>query len=443
MAVAKSPRIEQIHVRNYRALRDVRLDGLSPLTVLLGPNGSGKSTLFDVFGFLAESLQSGLRSAWDRRGRLRELRSRESDGPISIELKYREAPSTPLITYRLAIDEVAGRPIVSRETLSWKRKSYGAPFSFLDFANGSGQVISGDMPEIEDARRDASLSSSDLLAISTLGQLAENPRVVALRQFIQGWYLSFLSSTDARGIPEAGPIERLSATGDNLANVIQYLSESHPDRLHEILRTLSQQVPRLEKVTAEPMADGRLLLRVKDAPFTDPFLARFASDGTLKMLAYLVLLYDPDPLALLGIEEPENYLHPLALRPRRGMSEGLGRIAGLRVDPLAVLRRRDPAARAMGPGTSGRRIYEGCARVRHAGCQGVHGRRCFARQPVDGKAALGGRPHPERSRQTDRPIVDAPRPARGGAFDGGRAGRVATSHRPWSLVQGACASGEA
>lgn len=57
---------------------------------------------------------------------------------------------------------------------------------------------------------------------------------------------------------------------DNLANV-------HPDRLHEILGTLSQRVPRLEKVTAEPMADGRLLLRVKDAPFTDPFLARFAS----------------------------------------------------------------------------------------------------------------------------------------------------------------------
>lgn len=313
MADAKSPRIEQIHVRNYRALRDVRLDGLSPLTVLLGPNGSGKSTLFDVFGFLAESLQSGLRSAWDRRGRLRELRSRESEGPISIELKYREGSSTPLITYRLAIDEVAGRPIVSRETLSWKRGSYGAPFSFLDFANGAGQVISGDMPEIEDARRDASLASSDLLAISTLGQLAENPRVVALRQFIQGWYLSYLSSTDARGIPEAGPIERLSPTGDNLANVIQYLGESHPDRLHEVLVTLSERVPRLEKVTAEPMADGRLLLRVKDAPFTDPFLARFASDGTLKMLAYLVLLYDPDPLALLGIEEPENYLHPRLL----------------------------------------------------------------------------------------------------------------------------------
>jgi predicted ATPase len=307
------PRIESLHVRNYRALRDVDMRGLTPLTVLLGPNGSGKSTLFDVFGFLSEALRGGLRPAWDRRGRLKELRSREATGPISFELKYRERLNTPVITYYLEIDEDRGRPIVRTETLKWRRGSTGKPFTFLSFTEGQGQVVSGELPEEDDKRRDAALASSDLLAVSTLGQLAENPRVVALRQFIEGWYLSYISSTDARGIAEAGPMERLSPTGDNLPNVVQYLSESHPARLAEILRTLSRRVPRLEEVTAEPMTDGRLLLRIKDAPFAEPFLARFASDGTLKMLAYLIMLYDPDPLPLLGIEEPENYLHPRLL----------------------------------------------------------------------------------------------------------------------------------
>jgi predicted ATPase len=309
------PRIERLHVRNYRALRDVRLDKLTPLTVLLGPNGSGKSTLFDVFGFLAESLRGGLRPAWDKRGRLRELRSREAQGPISFELSYRERPKTPLITYGLEIDEDGkGRPIVRHETLRWKRRNYGHPFNFLDFSEGAGQVVSGELPEEADQRRDATLASSDLLAVSTLGQLAENPRVVALRTFIEGWYLSYLSSNDARGVPDAGPMERLSQTGDNLSNVVQYLSENHPERLKQILEVLSERVPRLERVTAEPLADGRLLLLIKDAPFREPFLARFASDGTLKMLAYLVLLYDPEPQPLLGIEEPENYLHPRLLQ---------------------------------------------------------------------------------------------------------------------------------
>lgn len=62
------------------------------------------------------------------------------------------------------------------------------------------------------------------------------------------------------------------------------------------------------------MQDGRLLLRIKDAPFAEPVLARFASDGTLKMLAYLVVLLDPNPAQFIGIEEPENFLHPRLLR---------------------------------------------------------------------------------------------------------------------------------
>lgn len=61
------------------------------------------------------------------------------------------------------------------------------------------------------------------------------------------------------------------------------------------------------------MQDGRLLLQIKDAPFNHPVLAKFASDGTLKMLCYLVLLYDPKPPPCIGIEEPENFLHPRLL----------------------------------------------------------------------------------------------------------------------------------
>jgi predicted ATPase len=81
-----------------------------------------------------------------------------------------------------------------------------------------------------------------------------------------------------------------------------------------MLTVLSSRVPRLEKVEAEMLADGRLLLQIKDAPFERPILAKFASDGTLKMLSYLTLLYDPEPPPLIGIEEPENYLHPRLLQ---------------------------------------------------------------------------------------------------------------------------------
>ncbi len=128
-----------------------------------------------------------------------------------------------------------------------------------------------------------------------------------------GWHVSYLSSDDARGQPEAGPQERLSKTGDNLANVIQFLSEEHPDRLKIIFARLSEKIPQVERVTANTMPDGRLLLNLKDIPFDEPIMARFASDGTLKMLAYLALLHAPDMPPFVGIEEPENFLHPRLL----------------------------------------------------------------------------------------------------------------------------------
>lgn len=307
------PRIEYLRVQNYRALRDLELKDITPLTVFLGPNSSGKSTIFDVFAFLAECFQLGLRRAWDKRGRFRELRTRGIEDPIVIEFKYREQPGSPVITYHLSITENTRGPYVAEEWLQWRRGQRGRPFRFLDFREGAGQVITGDMPDEEDERITEQLSSPDVLAVNTLGQFAKHPRVSALRRFITGWYLSYLTADSTRGTPEAGPQERLSATGDNLPNVIQYLKEQHPESLETILRILSRRIPRLERIDAEMMPDGRLLLQVKDAPFERPIQAKFASDGTLKMLAYLTVLYDPDPPQLIGIEEPENQLHPRLL----------------------------------------------------------------------------------------------------------------------------------
>ncbi len=309
------PRIEYLKVQNYRALHNLELKNLTPLTVFLGPNGSGKSTIFDVFAFLSECFTESLRKAWDRRGRFRELRTRDSEGCIIIELKYRETSASPLITYHLAIDEENNRPFIAEEWLHWRRgqSGKGKPFRFLDFKKGEGQVVSGESPDEEGERITEKLESSEFLAVNTLGQFAKHPRVSALRRFITGWYLSYLTADHTRSLPEAGAQERLSPTGDNLPNVIQYLKEQHPQRLEEILKTLSARIPRLEKVEASIMQDGRLLLEIKDAPFSHPILAKFASDGTLKLLAYLIVLFDPNPPQLVGIEEPENHLHPRLL----------------------------------------------------------------------------------------------------------------------------------
>lgn len=304
------PVIERLTIRNYRVLRDVTFDNLTPLTVLFGPNGSGKSTVFDVFAFLHEAFTTNLRRAWDRRNRMGEIRSRGSRGGVEFELKYREKKTSRLVTYRLVIDEADGSPVVAEETLRWTTApKQGGPKEILKFSRGSGTVYDEQAGRLLDER----LDSSDLLAVSTLGQLGRHAQVAALRRFISGWYLSYLSADNTRALPDAGPQERLSTTGDNLPNVIQHLQERHPDQLNKIFRVLGARVPGVERVLSEPLPDGRLLLRLKDRPFAEPILAKFTSDGTLRLLAYLTVLHDPSPAPIIGIEEPENQLHPRLL----------------------------------------------------------------------------------------------------------------------------------
>ena len=55
------------------------------------------------------------------------------------------------------------------------------------------------------------------------------------------------------------------------------------------------------------------MLRFQDGSFRDPFIARYVSDGTIKMFAYLILLHDPKPHPVLAVEEPENQLYPQLL----------------------------------------------------------------------------------------------------------------------------------
>lgn len=306
------PIIEHLKIENYRVLRDVTFNKMMPFTVLFGPNGSGKSTVIDVFAFLHEAFSVGLRAAWDRRNRLDEIRSRGASGPVAFEIKYREGPKAKLVIYRLEIEEENGSPIVSKERLAWTTApGQGRPRDILSFSRGSGSVYD----DVTGDRSEEMLASPDLLAVSALGQLARHPRISALRRFITGWYLSYITADRTRTTPEGGPKERISESGDNLPNVIQYLQERHPQRLGDIVRVLGQRVPQLAEVRTETMPDGRLLLRFRDEPFSDPVLAKFVSDGTLKLLAYLTVLRDPTPATIIGIEEPENQLHPKLLLP--------------------------------------------------------------------------------------------------------------------------------
>ena len=153
------------------------------------------------------------------------------------------------------------------------------------------------------------LKSPDLLAIKGLAQFKRFPAVVALGNLIERWHISDFHVSEARSEKEMSYAEHLSRNGDNLPSVVEYLFKNHQEAFKEIVKKLKSRIPGINDVQSKQTEEGRILLKFQDGDFKEPFLARYVSDGTIKMLAYLVLLYDPNPHPLLCVEEPENQLY--------------------------------------------------------------------------------------------------------------------------------------
>jgi predicted ATPase len=330
-------RLLGIRIRNYRALADVGVgqvkyasgEPFPPLACFIGPNGSGKSTLLDAFGFVADCLLEGVEAACDKphRGGFQRLHTQGTDGPIEFEIFFEDDDPARPIVYTVSIDIEDGIPIVTKEWLRQRQKgeTRGKPYYFLKLEKGSGKVWAGDRLSGKGAQDErVDLADQTKLGITTLGNLEQHPRIVRLREYIEGWYLSYFVPDAARKLPPAGAQRWLDREGSNVGNVLQYFQRQYAPQFKSILDQVTQSIPGLRKIKPEPSQDSRLLLRFDEQGYRDPFYQHSMSDGTLKMLAYAVLLADPQPRPFIGIEEPENGLYVQLLE---GLARQLARHA--------------------------------------------------------------------------------------------------------------------
>lgn len=340
-------RIIGIRIKNYGSLKDIKLGKLlfdskdvkelTNMNAIIGQSGTGKSTLADAFGFLADSLEKGVEVACDLNGRggYESIISQGAQGPIEFEIYYREKSNESPITYELFIGlDKAGRPIIEKERLRQRRKNerYGRPMSFLFLEYGKGYAFKGNDggrsdegdQEIGD-KVDIELADPRQMGIVTLGELREHPRIVKFKNFLKNWYLCYFSPTAAREIPNAGPQKYLNRLGNNVNNVAQFLYREDPKEFMKVLKAIQTKLPGIKAITPVKLQNGQLVLQFLEEGFDEPFYSQKMSDGTLKLFAYYLLLYEKDARPLVFIEEPENglyhkYLADLALQMKESVN---------------------------------------------------------------------------------------------------------------------------
>lgn len=317
--------LEGIQIKNFRALKEVSLGKtiyesknkvLPRLVAIIGANGTGKSTLLDALSFLGDCLKEGVEAACDKphRGGFDRLRTQGVNEPIQFEVRYRESKMARPINYTLHIDaDDFGRPLVVRERLRQRRKgqSSGQPFPFVDITNGQGYAWDGESTAEEEGNKKVEVSMSDrqVLAISTYGTLADHPRITRFRNFLANWYLSYFVPQLAREPSMAGAEPHLDREGKNLAKYLQFIFRERPQEFSGMLKEIASKIPGIKDIRPHTAKNKQLFLEFYAEGYQEPFFQQDMSDGTLKMLAYMLLMEDPSPSPLVGIEEPENGLH--------------------------------------------------------------------------------------------------------------------------------------
>jgi predicted ATPase len=312
---------------------------------VIGANGTGKSSILDALSFLGDCLREGVEAACDKphRAGFDKLRSIGSKAPMQFEIRYRREGEAP-INYTLHIDcDSTGHVCVAKEELKHLPTDRllvgGRPLTFISLKYGKGNAWVGG-EKIPANKLKVEMENDQELAIVAIGALKNHLEIQRFREFMSRWYLSYFVPELARKTPVAGAQPHLDRTGENLANYLQYIERERKAPFKQMLKNLGKKIPGLESIDYEKTTEGNLVLKFYAKGFGEtPLFSRAMSDGTLKLLAYLLLMEDPDPASLVGIEEPENGLHHQLLS---ALAQELKEYAAIESGPQVLLTTHSP-----------------------------------------------------------------------------------------------------
>jgi len=293
---------------------------LKTLNVLIGTNGSGKSNLIDCIGLLqsapeklAETIRTeGSVQEWLWKGDKKTIAHVEavianlgnsSYKPLRHWFEFREAN----LRFELSEEHIEA---------SYPDSGKDKPFLYFGYDYGRNPVLSvrsGKTTTPRQLKRET--IDPELSILSQRRDPDQYPELTYLGDVYKRIRLyrewSFGRANPAREWQStSSPNDFLTANGDNLALILNRLL-SFPDIKRQIRDLLNDLYEGITDVSVI-VNGGRMQMYLHEQRgFTIP--ASRLSDGTLRFLCLLAILLNPEPPALICLEEPELGLHPDAI----------------------------------------------------------------------------------------------------------------------------------
>ena len=294
--------LEKVRLRNFLSLHDVELP-LKPLTVLVGPNASGKSNILSALDLLRRMM------VFEKLPPIEYLQSRLWAGEANhITFNAQISVENSQSLYQLSLKAQGEAPTVSEELLVDSVK-------VISIESGNGTV------QDEDGQNETPYKSSNL-ALKSAGNYGNKPITSVITEFIKSWEFYDFKPDSIRLYLDRSPFRRerspkaksldspkLDDEGSELSALLSHWYENSQDRFLSVSDSLAAST-NLRITQRRIDGDNQLCLT---EGYDKPIPLERASDGTLRLVAYYILLNEFELPPLIAIEEPERNLHPGAL----------------------------------------------------------------------------------------------------------------------------------
>jgi len=300
--------LKSVHIQNFRSLRDVELP-FKPLTIIVGPNASGKSNCLQALWLMNRAVSTSKPPPYQM---VREMLWIDNAKEIDFELVADYQGKTA--QYSFSVELSRGKTSFPREILTVQGDTV------ISVARGKGTVYD------EDSSRPVPYRGTEL-ALKSAGSYGKKPVTNAIARFIAGWDFYDIDSDRIRMEVQLGLISeraaevtgnRLEESGGGLMALLSQWASDDPS----ILKSVNQGLKACGGAELKMSKGKRKELSLLE-DLSRPLTLDHASDGTLRLLFYNTLLYQPDLPTLIGIEEPERNLHPAVLTQVSSLLEQL------------------------------------------------------------------------------------------------------------------------
>ena len=288
--------LKKIQIKGYKSIKNMELE-LAPINILIGANGTGKSNFISFFKLLRWMMQAP--------GQLQFFIGK-SGGANS--LLFDGISVTPQMEAELHFETDAGRN-------DYFFRLFHAALDTFIFAEEKYRFSRNTFNSLADWKSlDAGHKEAKLIDIANLG---DSTAQTILRLMQRCVVHQFHNTSETARIRQRWDMEDnryLKEDAANLAPFLLRLKETEPIYYQRIVETLTQIAPFFADFVLEPI-NNQVILQWRERNTDLVFSSHQASDGTLRTMALIALLLQPQNQLpdVLILDEPELGLHPYAI----------------------------------------------------------------------------------------------------------------------------------